>query len=85
MWHAPRFPGWILGSPRDLRPDRLATLTFTDATVKHNFALGGAAGDGGSDGEGIGGGLYNLGAITDGSTYVIKKNRASTSNPDIYP
>ena len=78
-------PGMDSRFPARSRPDRLATLTFTDATVKHNFALGGAAGDGGSDGEGIGGGLYNLGAITDGSTYVIKKNRASTSNPDIYP
>jgi hypothetical protein len=46
--------------------------------------MGGAAGLGGSDGQGIGGGVYNLGAFTYDATTVIKDNHASTSNDDIF-
>ena len=59
-----------------------STLTLTDATVQFNFAVGGS-GRGGSDGEGIGGGVYNLGRFAFDPTTVIKKNHASTSNDDI--
>jgi hypothetical protein len=51
--------------------------------VIHNEADGGAAGTGGSDGAGSGGGLYNLGAFTDVAT-LIKLNEASTSNDDVF-
>jgi hypothetical protein len=50
-----------------------------------NSALGVAAGAGGSDGEGLGGGLY----VASGATVTLKKthvvgNMASTSGNDIY-
>jgi hypothetical protein len=38
--------------------DALSILTLTGVTVEYNLAIGGAAGLGGSDGQGIGGGLY---------------------------
>ena len=53
--------------------------------VSLNQALGGLPGAGGSDGDGIGGGLY----ITTGGVVTLKKttvalNFASTSNDNIY-
>ena len=61
-----------------------ASATLSASTVTHNQALGGAAGAGGSGGHGSGGGVYNLGTFTDLAS-VIKKNKASTSNDDIFP
>jgi hypothetical protein len=55
------------------------------ATVKHNLAIGGAAGLGGSDGEGEGGGVY----VESGGTLCvdllteITNNHASTSDDDV--
>ena len=62
-----------------------STFTLTDVTVQFNFAIGGS-GSGGTDGDGVGGGVYNIGTFdsTHSSKYVIKKNHASTSNPDSY-
>jgi hypothetical protein len=48
-------------------------------------ADGGAAGTGGSDGQGVGGGVYNVGTFTIDVFSVIKKNHASTSNNEIFP
>ena len=63
-----------------------STLTVTGSTVTQNQAQGGE-GEGGSDGLGVGGGLY----LGSGPVYLdaftlahVKKNHASTSDPDIY-
>jgi hypothetical protein len=40
---------------------------------------------GGTDGQGVGGGLYSLGTFTFDISTVIAKNHASTSNDDIFP
>jgi hypothetical protein len=61
--------------------------------ITGNFALGGQAGAGGTDGQGIGGGVYITvipGTNTPGADVVltgttVKKNHASTSNDDIFP
>jgi hypothetical protein len=55
------------------------------STITANHANGGAADPGGSDGQGIGGGVYNLGAFTFDVATVIAFNHASTSNDDIFP
>jgi hypothetical protein len=55
------------------------------STIEHNAALGGKRGAGGSDGHGVGGGVFNDGTFTFDISTVIKKNRASTSNDDIFP
>jgi hypothetical protein len=60
------------------------TLALTASTVEHNRAKGGKGKGGGGDGEGIGGGVYSLGTLSLDAS-VIKKNRASTSNDDIFP
>jgi hypothetical protein len=52
--------------------------------LRGRIALGREEGHGGSDGQGIGGGVYNLGIFTDFLS-VIKNNHASTSNNDIFP
>jgi hypothetical protein len=53
--------------------------------MKKNEANGGEEGTGGTDGQGVGGGVYNLGTFTFDVFTVIKKNEASTSNDDIFP
>jgi hypothetical protein len=40
---------------------------------------------GDSQGQGIGGGVYNLGKLSRDVATVIKHNHASTSNDDIFP
>jgi phospholipase/lecithinase/hemolysin len=60
-----------------------ASASVSDSSITQNKALGGEEGAGGSDGHGIGGGVYNLGTFTD-LLSVIKKNRASTSNDNIF-
>jgi len=64
--------------------DAHSTLTLKGVTVEHNRAIGGEGDDGGNDGQGIGGGVYNLGTFTYDATTVIKHNHASTSNDDIF-
>jgi hypothetical protein len=63
----------------------MGVATLTDTGVTANQAMGGLAGSGGSDGQGIGGGLY----VTTGASVLLKKtkvkgNVASTSNHNIY-
>ena len=42
-------------------------------------------GSGGSAGQGIGGGVYNLGTFSFDAATTIAENVASTSNDDIFP
>ena len=65
--------------------DNRGTLTVSDSTITHNKARGGEGDDGGSDGHGVGGGVYNLGTFASDIVSVVKKNEASTSNDDIFP
>jgi hypothetical protein len=60
-------------------------LILQGAIVSKNLALGGEAEDGGSHGEGIGGGVYYLGTYSADNTTVIEKNQASTSNDNVWP
>jgi len=52
--------------------------------IDYNRAYGGEGEDGGSDGQGIGGGVYNLGTFTFDIATVIAHNKASTSNDDTF-
>ena len=60
-------------------------MTVTASKITANWATGGKGKHGGSDGQGIGGGLYHLGTFTVDPATVISKNHASTSNDDVYP
>jgi hypothetical protein len=62
-----------------------SSATVNDSTISHNKASGGEEGAGGSDGHGVGGGVYNLGTFAFDIVSVIKKNHAATSNDDIFP
>jgi hypothetical protein len=64
--------------------DATSSLSFTNTTVSKNFAIGGRGHGGGSDGQGIGGGIYNLGTLDLDALSVIRKNFASTSDNDIF-
>jgi hypothetical protein len=46
------------------------------------MAGGGSGADGGMDGQGVGGGVYNLGTILFDPATLIASNHASTSNDD---
>ena len=61
------------------------SATLSGSNITHNQANGGEEGTGGSDGHGVGGGVYNLGTFAFDVLTVIKKNDASTSNDDIFP
>jgi len=61
-----------------------ATLTLTACAVTGNNADGGAAGAGGTAGQGVGGGVYSLGTFSFDVFTVIKGNRASTRNNNIF-
>jgi hypothetical protein len=68
----------------------LAIITNSSAAVstsdiEHNSAAGGMRGAGGTDGQGVGGGAHNPGTFLVDALTVIKHNRASTSNDDIFP
>jgi hypothetical protein len=68
------------------RPSSLSgasSLTVTGSTVTRNEATGGAGGAGGRDGRGVRGGVDNLGTFGFDVLTVIRKNHASTSDPDI--
>jgi len=60
----------------------LATLTLKGVIVTQNVALGGSPG-----GKGIGGGVhvYKGGTYSADSTTVIEKNKATTSNDNVWP
>ena len=60
-------------------------VALVGCTVESNEADGGAAGAGGTIGQGIGGGVYNLGTFSYDPATTIALNEASTSNDDIYP
>jgi hypothetical protein len=62
-----------------------ASATVSGSSVESNSALGGHAGGGGSTGQGLGGGVYDLGMVIFDVGTVFKKNHASTSNDDIFP
>jgi hypothetical protein len=52
--------------------------------IANNHANGGDGGAGGSDGEGIGGGVYAQGAFELVNLTLIRSNHASTSDDDIF-
>ena len=66
--------------------DGTSSVTFQRSRIVNNDATGGAAGIGGDDSQGVGGGLY----LTPGGVAcadlltVIKHNRASTSDDDLF-
>jgi hypothetical protein len=65
-----------------------ARLTVLGSALTHNLAQGGEGDDCGSDGQGIGGGLYlAAGGIVCIDVFTqahVKQNRASTSNDNIF-
>jgi hypothetical protein len=61
-----------------------ARLVLTGCLVTANQANGGTSNTGTNAGVGSGGGVYNL-AVLEAHASVIKKNHASTSNPNIFP
>jgi hypothetical protein len=62
-----------------------ASATLSASTITLNQAIGGPTGIGGTDGQGVGGGVYNLGKFVYDLATVIARNHASTSNNDIFP
>ena len=63
--------------------DTGSMTSLTGDRVEYNIAVG-AFGFGGL-GQGVGGGTYDLGAITIDPTTVVKRNHASTSHPNTFP
>jgi hypothetical protein len=63
-----------------------STLTILQSAIVFNGAHGGAAGVGGSDGQGVGGGIYvTPGSIACADLFaVILGNHASTSDDDVF-
>jgi hypothetical protein len=62
----------------------LPILTVTNSRIIGNQATGGQGSDGGTDGQGIGGGVYNLGSFDFGALTLIFDNHASTSDDDVF-
>jgi len=64
-----------------------STLTLGASAVVFNAALGGHGGSAaaGGRGEGIGGGIYDLGTLTLAAATRIANNFASTSGPNVAP
>lgn len=61
------------------------SAVFQNTVITSNFAIGGLAGFGGSDRDGIGGGLFvATGASVGLKNTTLSGNSASTSNADIY-
>jgi hypothetical protein len=60
------------------------TVTLEASTSPRNRARGGHAEDGGTDGLGMGGGVYNLGTFLFDLATVIAHNHAATSNDDCF-
>jgi hypothetical protein len=61
-----------------------ASLRLERSTVTKNHANGGEGSTGGSDGEGIAGGVYNLGLFDFDGLTRISRNHASTSHDDVF-
>jgi hypothetical protein len=64
--------------------DATASIRLERSIVTENRASGGDSGAGGSDGEGIGGGVYNLGVFDFDALTLIFGNHASTSHDDVF-
>ena len=57
---------------------------MSTSSISENQATGGAAGEGGTDGQGIGGGIYNAATFYVDGLSLIEGNEASTSNDDVF-
>jgi hypothetical protein len=78
--------GGIYNGPASTHPSNTgaeSVLVIRDSHVTNNFAQGGDGGEGAADGEGIGGGVYNLG-LFDLDDTLIFGNLASTSDDDVF-
>jgi len=64
--------------------DDSSSLMLTTSTVTNNHANGGDGTGGGMDGQGIGGGIYNLGLFASDALTAIAHNHASTSDDDLF-
>jgi hypothetical protein len=64
--------------------DTGATATALSREILNNQADGGIAAPGGVDGQGVGGGVYNLGAFFLDASSMIADNHASSSNDDVF-
>jgi hypothetical protein len=64
--------------------DDTSALALTESTVTENHANGGDGEYGGSDGQGIGGGVYNLGSLGVDALTRILQNLASTDDDDLF-
>ncbi len=64
-----------------------SSATITGTTIQFNQAIGGLAGSGGSNGQGVGGGVHHAGtgAFSLSASTVNTLNDASTSNDNIFP
>ena len=60
------------------------TVGIVDSDISYNQAVGGYGDDGGTDGQGVGGGVYNLGTFLFDDLTLIAHNHASTSNDDCF-
>jgi hypothetical protein len=59
--------------------------TVTTSSISFNQAMNGHGNQGGSDGQGVGGGVCNRGTFTFDAFTLIAHNHASTSNDDLFP
>jgi hypothetical protein len=64
--------------------DATSSLTLQTSSVTKNDADGGDGDHGGANGEGIGGGVYNLGTLDVDALTVIFENHASTNHDDLF-
>jgi hypothetical protein len=64
--------------------DATSLLTLKASIVTGNHANGGDGAGGGADGQGIGGGIYNLGTFFLDALTIVRFNHASTSDDDIF-
>ena len=67
-----------------LSTDPQSNTSVTGSKIIGNSVSGGKGTHGGSDGKGIGGGIYHLGTLTVNQSNVTD-NHATTSNDNIYP
>ena len=56
----------------------------SDSRIEFNSAHGGEGGGGGSDGRGVGGGVYDLGMFSADAATIIAHNHVATSNDDCF-
>jgi hypothetical protein len=77
-------PGPQVGSGKTGQRNR-ETNSPHGGRILLNQASGGAAGLGGSDGVGLGGGIFNAGTLAIDAITVVNQNHASTSNDNIFP